>query len=85
MKRIEEPILLIVFGASGDLAKRKLIPALYHLAYQNLLPRDFIVLGYARSKLSDEAFRESAKEGVLEFSSVGFDERLWNTFARSFL
>ncbi len=82
MKRIEEPILLIVFGASGDLAKRKLIPALYHLAYQNLLPRDFIVLGYARSKLSDEAFRESAKEGVLEFSSVGFDERLWNTFAR---
>ena len=82
MKRIEEPILLIVFGASGDLAKRKLIPALYHLAYQNLLPRDFIVLGYARSKLSDEAFRESAKEGVLEFSSVGFDERLWNSFAR---
>ncbi len=82
MKRIEEPVMLIVFGASGDLAKRKLIPALYHLAYQNLLPPDFTVLGFARTKYTDEEFRESLKEGVREFAETTFDERIWHAFAR---
>lgn len=82
MQRIEEPILLVVFGASGDLARRKLIPALYHLAYQNLLPPDFTLLGFARTEYTDEEFRDLAKEGVKEFGAAGFDERVWSGFAR---
>ena len=82
MQRIEEPILLVVFGASGDLARRKLIPALYHLAYQNMLPADFTLLGFARTEYTDEEFRELAKEGVQEFSGTGFDERVWYRFAQ---
>jgi glucose-6-phosphate 1-dehydrogenase len=80
LQRIEEPILLIVFGASGDLARRKLIPAVYHLAYQNLLPPSFALLGFARSEYTDEEFRELAKAGVQEFSSTPFDARVWNRF-----
>lgn len=49
MKRVAQPVLLVVFGASGDLAKRKLIPALYHLYSQGLLHDGFALLGFART------------------------------------
>ncbi len=61
MKQTENQIL-IIFGASGDLTKRKLIPALYHLFKQNLLPEKFAVLGASRSKLSDNDFRTKVEE-----------------------
>ena len=64
MKRLTEPVLIVVFGASGDLAKRKLIPAVYHLAAQQLLPADFTLLGYARTAYSDEEFRALADKGL---------------------
>jgi glucose-6-phosphate 1-dehydrogenase len=57
-----EPLVLIIFGASGDLTKRKLIPALYELHTQNLLPEKLAVLGVSRTELSDESFREKMKE-----------------------
>src|SRR5690606_10272103 len=82
MKRIEDPVLLVVFGASGDLSKRKLIPALYRLAYQNLLPPSFTLLGYARTEYSDEEFRELACEGIKEHSDIGFDEHIWRGFSQ---
>jgi glucose-6-phosphate 1-dehydrogenase len=82
MKRIEQPVLLVVFGASGDLARRKLIPALYHLAYQNLLPPNFTVLGFARTQYSDEEFREMAREGVKEYGSNGLDDHIWHWFSQ---
>lgn len=82
MKRIEHPVLLVVFGASGDLSKRKLIPALYHLAYQNLLPRDFTVLGFARTQYTDEQFRKIALEGIQEYGSLGIDEHTWHWFSQ---
>lgn len=82
MKRIEEPVLLVVFGASGDLAHRKLIPALYHLAYQNLLPPNFTLLGFARTKYSDEEFRELARDGVKKYGQNGVDEHIWRWFER---
>ena len=51
---------IVVLGASGDLAKKKVIPALFALYYQNQLPTDnFVIMGYARSDLSDEKFRET--------------------------
>jgi len=57
-----EPHILVIFGASGDLTKRKLIPALYELHTQNLLPEKFAVLGASRTKLSDKEFQERMKE-----------------------
>jgi glucose-6-phosphate 1-dehydrogenase len=53
-----EPHILIIFGASGDLTKRKLIPALFELYSQKLLPEKFAVLGVSRTELSDQVFRE---------------------------
>ena len=50
--------VLVIFGASGDLTKRKLIPALYNLALENRLPERFAVVGYARSEMGDEVFRQ---------------------------
>ncbi|HXF60455.1 MAG TPA: glucose-6-phosphate dehydrogenase [Caldilineaceae bacterium] len=82
MKRIDKPVLLVVFGASGDLSKRKLIPALYHLAYQNLLPPNFTVIGFARTHYTDEQFRALALEGVREFGSAPLDETIWHWFSQ---
>ena len=61
-----ESQILVIFGASGDLAKRKLIPALYELSQQDLLPEKFAVLGVSRSALSDEDFRERMTEFLPE-------------------
>ena len=61
---MKKPInqILIIFGASGDLTKRKLVPALFELYLQNLLPKKFAVLGVSRTNLSDENFRNNMDE-----------------------
>ena len=51
-ERTPDPCIVVIFGASGDLTKRKLLPALYHLEQQHLLPKDFAVVGVARRDLS---------------------------------
>ena len=53
-----EPCALVIFGASGDLTKRKLVPSLYNLASYHLLPADFSIIGVARRPLSDDVFRD---------------------------
>jgi glucose-6-phosphate 1-dehydrogenase len=68
-KKIKDQAL-VIFGASGDLTYRKLIPAVFDLYLQKSLPDNFAVLGVARSEMSDEAFREKMKEGVLQFASM---------------
>jgi glucose-6-phosphate 1-dehydrogenase len=74
--------VLTIFGASGDLTKRKLIPALYNLALENRLPERFAVVGYARSEMSHEEFRKKMREAVNEFSRTGLkDESVWEQFA----
>src|ERR671918_908024 len=73
--------VLTIFGASGDLTKRKLIPALYNLALENRLPERFAVVGYARSEMSHEAFRANMREAVREFSRTGLNELVWQRFA----
>ena len=74
--------VVTIFGASGDLTKRKLIPALYNLALENRLPERFAVVGYARSDMSHEAFREKMREAVSEFSRTGLkNEAVWQQFA----
>ncbi len=74
--------VLTIFGASGDLTKRKLIPALYNLALENRLPEQFAVVGYARSESSHESFRTKMREAIREFSRTGLkDEAVWEKFA----
>jgi glucose-6-phosphate 1-dehydrogenase len=77
-----EPATIVIFGASGDLTRRKLIPALHSLACEGLLPRATQVLGVARSKLTDEAFRERLYEGVLDHARLTPGQcELWSGFA----
>ena len=76
--------VVVIFGASGDLTKRKLIPALYNLALDKRLPDRFAVVGYARSEMSHEAFREKMREAVKEFSRTGLADRAaWEAFAKT--
>jgi len=66
--KIPDNLIFIIFGASGDLACRKLIPAIYSLRIQNLMPEKFKVIGISRSEISDEDFREKLKKGIITFS-----------------
>jgi len=75
---------MVIFGASGDLNKRKLLPALYRLAYERRLPSTFSVIGTSRSQLSDDAFRGAMRQAVKQFlEDSPFDEDLWNSFAQN--
>ncbi len=74
-------LVLVIFGASGDLASRKLIPALFSLKLQNILPERFAVLGTGRTVYSDADFRKKMKESILSFSDeINFDEQLIDGF-----
>ncbi len=82
LERTAEPCAVVIFGASGDLAKRKLIPALYRLVQERLLPAEFAIVGLGRTAMSSEEFREKMRQAVLEFSeSKGIDEEVWQSFA----
>lgn len=75
---------VIIFGADGDLMKRKLMPALYRLAYDRRLSPGFVVLGTSRTLLSDEQFRAKMLDAVKQFSEdTKFDEYVWRAFANS--
>jgi glucose-6-phosphate 1-dehydrogenase len=68
-ERIPEPCIVVIFGASGDLTKRKLLPALYHLDQAGLLPKDFAVVGVARRDLS-ATFSPDMQDGILKGGGV---------------
>jgi len=75
---------IVIFGANGDLTKRKLLPALYRLAYERRLPDSFAIVGNSRTAMTDEAFREKMHESVKRFlEDSPFDEDLWTSFARN--
>jgi glucose-6-phosphate 1-dehydrogenase len=77
-----EPCILVIFGVTGDLTHRRLIPALYNLARESLLPARFACVGFARREKTNENFRSEMKEAVNEFSRVKpVDERLWKNFS----
>jgi glucose-6-phosphate 1-dehydrogenase len=77
-----QPQTLVVFGASGDLARRKLFPALYDLAYEGLLPERYAIVGSGGSRLDNADFRERVRRGIEEFSRHRLDDRRWQAFAR---
>jgi glucose-6-phosphate 1-dehydrogenase len=81
LRRTPDPCVLTIFGASGDLTKKKLLPALYALAFRRLLPEKFAVVGVARTQESDDEFRERMKEAVQEHARDEFRDEVWDTLA----
>ncbi|HEV3475106.1 MAG TPA: glucose-6-phosphate dehydrogenase, partial [Actinomycetota bacterium] len=77
-----DPQAIVIFGASGDLAHRKLLPALYHLFAENLLPTSFAIVGYSRTAKSDEEFAEEARAAVEKFGRTTPDDEPWAQFAK---
>jgi glucose-6-phosphate 1-dehydrogenase len=72
----------VIFGANGDLTRRKLMPALYRLAHDRRLPPGFAVVGISRTPLGDEKFREKMREAIVEFSEdTKFDAEVWAAFS----
>jgi len=75
---------VVIFGASGDLTRRKLVPALYSLAYDRRLSPAFAVIGNSRSPMSDEHFRDRMREGLADFlEGTPLEGELWQAFAQS--
>jgi glucose-6-phosphate 1-dehydrogenase len=79
--RTPEPAIIVIFGASGDLTKRKIMPALYALAYRRLLPEQCAIVGVARSEQSDEEFAAAMEEAVREFARDEFRQDVWDGMA----
>ncbi len=81
--RTVDPCIMVIFGATGDLTQRKLVPALYSLAAdQPPLPANLTIVGVARRDWSDDGFRAYVKEGVQKYARQPYDEALWETFAQ---
>lgn len=81
-ERRVRPCAVVIFGANGDLTKRKLIPALYRLAYERRLPPGFAVIGNSRTPMSHDEFREKMRESVKQFlEDSPFEEPVWKDFA----
>ncbi len=79
-----EPCAFVLFGATGDLTRRKIIPALFELKLQKLLPEKFVIVAFARRDKTDESFREELKEAVKEFApKLPADGVQWDEFAKS--
>lgn len=71
------PTIIVIFGASGDLTSRKLVPAIYNLCLDNLLPSDFYLVGFGRKAISDEDFREGLTESIRNHSRRDLNQDLW--------
>src|SRR5262245_34688183 len=79
---VGSPCAMVIFGASGDLTKRKLLPALYNLAKDELLSRDFALIGFARQDIGTEEFRDRCAEDVRRFASGDFEPDVWHWLQR---
>lgn len=80
-ERTPEPLIIVIFGASGDLTQRKLVPALYELKREGRLPPELTIVGTARRDWSHDYFREKMREGIEEFSDGIGSEEVWSDFA----
>ncbi len=75
-----DPCAIVIFGATGDLTKRKLLPSLYNLRLNGLLPREFALVGVVRKSMDDEAFRDLMSAEIREFATAPIDPALWADF-----
>jgi glucose-6-phosphate 1-dehydrogenase len=81
IERASEPCAMIIFGAHGDLTKRKLIPALYALYIEGFLPREFCVVGMSRTKMTHEEFRKAMRNSMQQFASdIPLESAKWERF-----
>src|SRR5580700_10959526 len=71
--RPADPCIMVIFGASGDLTGRKLIPAIYNLAHANLMPKQFGIVGVAIDQIADEDFRKKARHNMTEEAKAPVD------------
>ena len=78
----EETSTIVIAGATGDLTRRKLVPALFNLRCKGRLPERLNIVGYARSDYSDDQFRELMREGTREFGDLAAGQAQWEEFAR---
>src|SRR6204780_2823225 len=78
-ERLPDPGIMVIFGASGDLTKRKLLPALFHLRQNGLLPKQFAIVGVARRPLGDE-FAADMREGIVDFGGADTNDPKLNDF-----
>jgi glucose-6-phosphate 1-dehydrogenase len=81
MQLIPDNHVLVIFGANGDLSRRKLLPALYHLDAEGLMPEDYRVIGNSRSELSSDEFRSFARDGVERFGRGEIEADSWQRFS----
>ncbi|MGY8672529.1 MAG: glucose-6-phosphate dehydrogenase [Verrucomicrobiia bacterium] len=80
-KKAVEPCTMVIFGASGDLTARKLIPALYHLHLDDALPDPFRIVGFARREKTHESWRQELEDGMAKFSRTELNQEKWDEFA----
>src|SRR5258708_37839745 len=78
--RAGEPCAIVIFGASGDLTKRKLIPSLYNLASYHLLPRNFGIIGVARNGWRDQGFQPQLGKDLNQLGTPAGDRIIWSEF-----
>lgn len=77
-----EPFTMVIFGGSGDLSRRKLLPTLYHLCMDQNLPEEFSIVGFASTARSDEEYRELVKQSISEFTEGEINWDCWERFSR---
>src|SRR6266702_1502375 len=77
-----EPQAIVIFGASGDLTRRKLLPAFWHLFSEGLLPQGVAIIGYARTEMSDEEFQDQARHSVEQFARSKPSTDVWAEFSK---
>jgi glucose-6-phosphate 1-dehydrogenase len=82
-RAVPQPCSIVIFGATGDLTHRKLIPALYNLAADGELPPAVAIIGFARRSKSDDDFRKEMEEAVRKFSRQAVRDEIWKTFSQS--
>src|SRR6266513_689224 len=82
-RAVPQPCTIVMFGATGDLTHRKLIPALYNLAADGDLPPAVTIVGFARREKSDEQFRSELEKATRKFSRQPVRDEMWTTFAQS--
>jgi glucose-6-phosphate 1-dehydrogenase len=75
------PCVMVIFGAAGDLTKRKLIPALYNLKHSNLLSDNFAIIGVARAEINDQEFRQRLSDDMREFATEEVEPKVWQWLA----
>jgi glucose-6-phosphate 1-dehydrogenase len=81
--QVPENQVIVLFGASGDLAKRKLLPGMFHLAQVGLMPEAFRIIGVARHDMDDEEFREQARQAIEASGREDMSPATWDPFAES--